>query len=71
MSELGKELDKALAETGKILHPQLIVTFKYRVLIGGVWNFLNNGLELDRLVMELLRKGIPEHEIEVEIVEAK
>lgn len=44
--------------------------FKYRLLIDGIWNYANNGIELDRLVTELLRRGTPESEVEVEVISA-
>lgn len=52
-------------------NPQLIVSFKYRVLVEGKWCILNNGMELDYLLKDLLRRGAREEEIEIEIVEVK
>jgi hypothetical protein len=46
------------------------MSFKYRIMVDGKWNFCNNGVELDTLVAKLVRRGERLEEIEIELVKS-
>lgn len=45
--------------------------FKYRILVDGNWVYCTDGVQLDTLVLRLLRNGEKLEEIEIELVEAQ